>query len=301
MSLNATALPPVDSLPESLMNGPAELVMIELIITVIGMSIQLCNTIYAIRHAMRLPSHFNIFLVVSMVIYSFSFVPLFLTTGLGSVSSSVNFFNSGEIKRRAEFVYIFNQSHNFMFGLATLMYVLLVQFRFRIIKTMMPYSDALDTIFVTLTILLWTGAAFVVGFLGTIIWPKTVTNGVQLQSFSLWAAYALIVDTTLSFIFMVKLFSSRKKLMNAMRSNVAAGTVYASDIAARRTMSIVFRALTTLCCVSALSFSLVLISATVFAKDPVHRKLMYRIGYSFSPLQFSGALVFVYSVPTLFR
>ncbi|KAJ1342986.1 hypothetical protein BSLG_002493 [Batrachochytrium salamandrivorans] len=263
----------VAPLPDSLINGSVFIVLMEQLITALGLTIQLCNTMYALRHAFTMKTSFNTMLAISMVIYSASFLPLFLTAGLTSTSGSLTGSSESDIASREYFISVLNMSHNFLFASASFMYILLVQLRFR------------DTVFVVFTVAIWTVAAFLIGTLGTIIWPARISVVLQLQSFVLWSIYALFVDTVLSFTFAVKLFSMRRKITNLMKSSDLCGDAYA-----RRLMRNVMRALALLCGIAWVSFVLVAVSATVFSRDPVQRKLLYRLGYALSSLEFTGAL-----------
>ncbi|KAH6561994.1 hypothetical protein BASA50_004744 [Batrachochytrium salamandrivorans] len=286
----------VAPLPDSLINGSVFIVLMEQLITALGLTIQLCNTMYALRHAFTMKTSFNTMLAISMVIYSASFLPLFLTAGLTSTSGSLTGSSESDIASREYFISVLNMSHNFLFASASFMYILLVQLRFRVIKNIMPYSNIWDTVFVVFTVAIWTVAAFLIGTLGTIIWPARISVVLQLQSFVLWSIYALFVDTVLSFTFAVKLFSMRRKITNLMKSSDLCGDAYA-----RRLMRNVMRALALLCGIAWVSFVLVAVSATVFSRDPVQRKLLYRLGYALSSLEFTGALIFIYSVKSIFK
>ncbi|KAL2915142.1 hypothetical protein HK105_205247 [Polyrhizophydium stewartii] len=292
-SANATAA----AVPDSLIVGSPGIVIAELLIAMFGFTVQLCNTIYAFRHAKTFSSQFNLALFVSMVIYSLSFVPMFLTVGLGSEEASFAGFSAAELQSRATLIYYLNQTQNLLYPLSTGTYVLLVQIRFQTIRVVMSYPSIIDKLFLGLTVVFWFVVPFTVGALGSYIWPGYVTLGTQMFAFAVWTIYALLVDTILSFIFMYKIFVARKKLINYMRTS---GRRREQDTAALKLMRNVGLALVMLCTISWISESFIFLSSTVYVNDPIIRKLCFRVAYACSPLQFTGGLILVYSITEVF-
>ncbi len=170
-------------------------------------------------------------------------------------------------------VLISNRIHNTFFAVSTFMYLLLIQTRFRVIKSILPYRNLYDYLFVIVTIIVWCGTTFLFG----IVAFGSVSPAQSLAFSALWTLYALIVDNILSWLFLYHLFKCRAQVSNTDRlKRLWSQSVIGLGILAGTTW---------ICLI------LTAIATFAFAKDNVSRALMYRVAYCFSPVQFSGSLV----------
>jgi TRAP-type C4-dicarboxylate transport system permease small subunit len=96
------------------------------------------------------------------------------------------------------------------------------------------------------------------------------------------------VDNTVAFIFLKKLLDSRSDL----------GLQISKKQVARRNRLI--WTLVCLACLTWMSLVFPFMGITIYKNDPEMRRLTYRLGISFSPVMYFGALVFVYSVQSIF-
>ncbi|EGF82542.1 expressed protein [Batrachochytrium dendrobatidis JAM81] len=284
------------SLPDVLINGDTTTVVVEQLIIAIGLTIQVCNTIYGLRHAISMKTGFNVVLAFSMIIYSIAYIPLMLDSGLTSTSDSLLSFTDNEISIRLNTIVTLTVTHNVLYVTATFIYLLLVQLRFRVIKNIISYPAVWDTFFIVLTCLVWVCAAVVVGILGPAIWPSMISMQVHMIGLIIWSVYALFIDTVLSFTFAIKMFSARQRITNLMKS-----TQIKREIQTQKTTQNVMIALCVLCTVAWISFIIAAVGAIFYYHIPARRKIFYCVGFSLSSLEFSGALVFIYSVKNLFQ
>lgn len=108
----------------------------ELPITLLGMMIQMANIFFAVKHARRSPTLYNAVICSSMTIYLAAFVPLLISTCVGSVNTN----NPSDISIRLAAVATMGYAYNVLLGISTLMYTILIQFRLRAIRKMLNYS-----------------------------------------------------------------------------------------------------------------------------------------------------------------
>ena len=134
-----------------------------------------------------------------------------------------------------------------------------------------------------LTIIVWCGTTFLFG----IVSYETVPLAQSLLFSAIWTVYALIVDNVLSFIFLYQLFKVRARVTKSARLN--------------RLWKMAVGGLAVLCGSAWFSLLLILAATLAFPNQTNSRALLYRIAYAFSPFQFSGALVFIYTIQILFE
>jgi len=178
-----------------------------------------------------------------------------------------------------------NRVHNSLYAISTLMYLLLVQVRFRVIKNILPYRDLWDHAFMCVTIIIWSLTTLLFG----IILFDSVAPKISLAFSALWTFYALVVDNILSWLFLYNLFKCRARVSNSKRlKSLWTKSVYGLGI---------------LCATTWVSLLLLLLAIFKFsdASFGSTRALLYRIAYAFSPIQFSGTLLFIYAVQLLFE
>ncbi|KAJ3039830.1 hypothetical protein HDV00_011739 [Rhizophlyctis rosea] len=247
--------------------------------TCMGLFIQIGNIIYGIRHAIHRPTKFNLILLASATVYAISFVPLLLTSALTiELSTTPRTDANGYLFDRLDKLV---RAYTGLFGAATLCYILLVQVRFRVVKTLMKYRDLYDWLFVFFTILVW----FLTTFLFGVVLRVSATS--QPLALGAWTIYALAVDNTLSFIFIRQLYKTRANVQPRR------------DQASRADWYKVVGSLLILCFISWVALILIVCGNVMFAHDQIMRTLLFRIGYSVSPVHFSGAMVFIYTVRSL--
>ncbi|KAJ3049410.1 hypothetical protein HK097_009581 [Rhizophlyctis rosea] len=256
---------------------PQGAVILNYVFIVIGLGIQLCNIAYGIRHAIQRPTKFNLILLACALVYAVSFVPLLLTSALTVELNST--------RKSESNAYLFTRldtlvrTYTALFGSATLAYILLVQVRFRVVKSLMKYRDFYDWIFVSVTITIWLLTSFL---FGVILHVAPTTQSIVLGA---WSVYALAVDQTLSFIFIRQLYKTRK-------------AVSATKDSQKEFYKVVL-ALCLLCFISWLGLTMVIVSNVFFKNDHIMRTLLFRAAYMISPFHFSGAMVFIYTVRSL--
>ena len=112
-------------------------------------------------------------------------------------------------------ILIMNRVHNSFYAVSTLMYLMLVQFRFRIIKNILPYKDIWDHAFICVTIMMWSGTTLLFG----IISFHSVSPKISLMFSAIWTFYALLIDNILSWVFLYQLFKCRQKVSNSTKLN----------------------------------------------------------------------------------
>ncbi|RKO84246.1 hypothetical protein BDK51DRAFT_52934 [Blyttiomyces helicus] len=104
---------------------------------------------------------------------------------------------------------------------------------------------------------------------------------------ALWTAYALVVDNILSFIFIYRLWNCRARLARQQTDDRL------------REWTRVVGALAVLCLVTWIGLAVLLVDNVCFDDAPATKSLMFRVAFACTPLDFSGALVFIYTVRRL--
>ena len=140
-----------------------------------------------------------------------------------------------------------------------------------------------DVLFVVFTIAFWSGTTFLFG----VVAFGNVAASQSLAFSALWTLYALIVDNILSWLFLYHLFKCRSQVSNTDRLKV----LWRKSV----------WGLSLLCGTTWISLILIIMATFTFHSDGLKRALVYRIAYAFSPLQFTGALVFIYTIRSLFE
>lgn len=112
-------------------------------LSLLGMTIQIFNIAYAIRHVIQRPTAFNIVLLLCLFLFLMSFFPmlcrfcdLILDVSLFSFTQLI-----AGVDWLSDTILTLNRVHNSFYAISTLMYLLLVQVRFRVIKNILPYRD----------------------------------------------------------------------------------------------------------------------------------------------------------------
>ena len=130
--------------------------LIYLIYIVIGFTLQIFNVSYTVRLAFERATIYNTVLVLSMSLYAASFLPLFckLIIDMFSltiiVTSLLSYSVSVMNPRIASMILTLNRAHNTCYAFSTLIYMILIQLRFQIIKSVWPYrSIYVSHIFIT--------------------------------------------------------------------------------------------------------------------------------------------------------
>ncbi|KAJ3155498.1 hypothetical protein HDU89_006461 [Geranomyces variabilis] len=247
--------------------------------TSVGLAIATCNAVYAVKYAVRRRTVFNGILAVSIIIFALSFVPL-LYVSQGSLEVAVDI-ESPDTPRHESFDQeaVIMRVWTILFGLGTYPYVVLVQIRFRTIKCLLPYNKHLDTAFIVFTTVLWIAFMIVCGVL--------YSPSFQIQALitTVWALYALVADNLLSFIFLSQLFRYQKQLGDEI------------DPALQR----VRRSLKLLCAMTWIGMSLSVVG-TYYSRmgNSMESTVLFRAALMFSPMAYSGAMVYVHTVRKLF-
>lgn len=234
------------------------------------------NTAYAIKHAIARPTKFNIILVVALVVYCVSYIPLLMTSSLTIELSDQK--ETPQTQPLFAKLDILLRVYTALYGISTLMYILLVQIRFRVVKSLISYRSIYDHIFVAITVLVCLLSTFL---FGVILPTSSVLASIAA---AVWTLYGLLVDNILSFVFIKVLYTSRTTLSKSAPSSAWKRVVGALGF---------------LCIVTWLCLALLLTGNIGFANDRIVRTVLFRIAYSFTPLEFSGALVFMYTVRSL--
>ncbi|KAI9102552.1 hypothetical protein DFS34DRAFT_673816 [Phlyctochytrium arcticum] len=244
-------------------------------IIVAGFMLQAGNVVYGFRHTRRRPTVYNISLFICLVIYALSFVPLMMST-----APAIGLQDETQITALEDvrYVAILKRVWTAAYSIATLMYLILVQIRFRVVKSLHQYNKLYDTAFLVVTGLAW---------LLSVLWGVVIVddNNATLQALSTaaWTLYALLIDHSLSFAFIYQLYKSRRAAGGAKKKKWKE-VVY----------SLIF-----ICVVTWLCLVLLSISTLAFPHDSAVRTFVFRLGYAFTPLEFSGALVFIYNAKEL--
>ncbi|KAJ3055659.1 hypothetical protein HK097_009777 [Rhizophlyctis rosea] len=246
------------------------------VFTSIGFILMIGNLCYAIHHAYVKRTKFNFALVLCATLWSASFIPLFITAKLTVDLTNVRI--TLAMLKDIDRLKTCLRAYNMVYGLATLVYLLIEQTRFKVIKGVMPYSKIYDYVFAALTFAIWIATFFYYGVINT---TNSTNTGTAIAAY---AVYGLTVDNILSFTFIYQLYKNRQKLHK--------GTSNPQFV-------LVVRALIVLCIVSWSGLIVFLVGLYVYANDNLMRTLLFRIGYSFTPIQFSAMLVFMYSIKTL--
>ncbi|KAJ3267832.1 hypothetical protein HDV01_003948 [Terramyces sp. JEL0728] len=256
----------------------------EILFTCVGMGIQLANTFFGLQHAIRTPTLYNFMISIAMLIYFLAFIPLLLTTGIGFVpTTSIDVLVASQ-----KAVSVISYFHNVFLGSSTLIYVLLIQFRFRSIKALYNYPGWIDQLFVIVTFSIWG----VFSFLCNMIVPLIDSNSTaQIQYGIIWSIYVLLVDNVISFVFVMQIYKSRDLFYSMMLPK--------ERIEAHNCMHSVVKSVYLLSSISWVCIAFAFASGYYYGPKPPERQFLYRVGFSFSPLMYSGALVFVYTVRKL--
>ncbi|KAI8585877.1 hypothetical protein BDZ88DRAFT_484339 [Geranomyces variabilis] len=250
------------------------------IFTVVGFTLALLNVLFAVQHAWNRRTVYNYFLVLCVTTYASSFVPLMLSTmptlQLPDGADSPDNAAYGQWQEVNDLLKIWKA----LYGLAVLQYIFLVQHRFRVVKSVFKYHEFWDWAFVIITLILYAVCSLTYGIFTH--FPNTTVSLGQALATAAWTLYALVVDHFLSFTFIRELYYMRKRVGGR-----------------RAGWKRVVTALVAVCVVSWICLLLLVIANLAFPHDNLMRTFLFRLGYSFTPLEFSGALVFIYNAKRL--
>jgi hypothetical protein len=187
------------------------------------------------------------------------------------------------LKQREVELKFMNNLHNVFFCIATLMYTVVIQTRLQCIQVMSRYPKWIDRVWLLVTVGVWCYLCLV----HVIILPFIDSTNPILFG-GLWSVYVVAVDNIVAFIFLRKLLNSRSDL----------GLKISEKQLARRNR--LMWTLVCLACLTWLSLVFPFMGITIYKNDAEMRRLTYRLGICFSPVMYFGALVFVYSVQSIF-
>ncbi|KAJ3181286.1 hypothetical protein HDU87_001417 [Geranomyces variabilis] len=174
------------------------------------------------------------------------------------------------------------RAYSACFALATVSYLLLVGFRFRVLKSIMPYRNAWDYGFAAFTVALWT--ITMLGF--NVVFYSGSTSATGLLA-TLWNLYLLVMDQTLAGVFLWKLSDFQKSLATASAKD--------ADSKAKGKRNVVL-SLVGLGVISWGCLGLFVWSHYGFQNDEGMKTLLFRVAAAFSSFTVSSALAFVYGV-----
>ncbi|KAJ3170967.1 hypothetical protein HDU87_008442 [Geranomyces variabilis] len=248
--------------------------------TVVGFTLALLNILFAVQHAWNRRTVYNYFLVLCLTTYASSFVPLMLSTM--PTLQLPDGADSPESAAYEQWQEVDNllKIWKALYGFAVLQYIFLVQVRFRVVKSVFKYHVLWDWAFAVITLVFYVVCSLTYGIFTT--FPHTTVSLGQALATAAWTLYALVVDHFLSFTFIRELYYMRKRV-----GGRRAGW--------RRVVT----ALVAVCVVSWICLLLLVMANLAFPNDNLMRTFLFRLGYSFTPLEFSGALVFIYNAKRL--
>lgn len=249
----------------------SSLILVELFITVLGMGLQFANIIYSIKHALKFSKVYNSIICASMIIIFMSAVPLLISSAIGNSP----FKDQEDKKFRNSFENKLGYVHSNLFFIGSLIYILCLQLRFKVIRTVWNYPQYLDNALIGITALTWGYFCVYSSSLKPIINPGSKPD---ILSGAAWSLYCLIIENFLSICFMLKFF---KLSVDTDRM--------------RQLKTHVLKSCFVLAGASWICLSIAFTAGYVYAHDDVMRKFVYRISFSFSYVVYSGALVLVYS------
>lgn len=171
---------------------------------------------------------------------------------------------------RQEFRARMNLGHNILFLCSTFAYVLLVQTRFQVIRAIVPYSRVWDHCWAITTVTIFFASGVICGMLLPAIRPSFSHSGMQIMSVAVWVTYSLAVDSFVSLFFLIR-----------MRKSLHEG-------AKKKTRWVIWSLLLIFLCTW---LGLGSAAAGALVKQADMKRLAYRLGFSISTVQFSGAVV----------
>ncbi|KAJ3007124.1 hypothetical protein HKX48_009308, partial [Thoreauomyces humboldtii] len=267
---------------------------VELIFESIGIAIMLFNVLWGAHLCWKRPNRYNAFLLMSATFYLLSEgiqLPITLVSGTrnrGYLNHLAKLPNDSPIGQmnpdwaRRNAIAVLQRAYNAFFAFATVSYLLLVQVRFRVLKTIMPYSSVFDILFVVVTLAIW--AVTMVLFNIVLYQGSTLTSATMA---AIWNVYVLVVDQVLCGVFLYKLADFQVALGQTTSAE-------ARNQASGRRMVLV--ALVNLAVVAWLCFALFLWSHLGWPNDPGMQTVLFRAATAFSSLTVTSALAFVFAV-----
>ncbi|KAJ3276293.1 hypothetical protein HK104_003697 [Borealophlyctis nickersoniae] len=168
---------------------------------------------------------------------------------------------------------------NGLFSSGALIYLLLIQLRFRIIHKIYPYSHKWDIVFVTFTILLCAVCIYFGAIADATVFVQTIAG-------SLWITYVFLSANILSFVFLYRIYQCKQQTSGGKAN--------------REAFARVTRALAFICTCSWVCLALAIVALVVLKSNELLRPLVFRISYGVGgPLDLSGVLVFIHEMRNL--
>ncbi|KAJ3010854.1 hypothetical protein HKX48_007158 [Thoreauomyces humboldtii] len=187
--------------------------VVELAIGLVGTTIMIANVTYASCYLRRRPNRYNASLLVAAILYTAAQITPVVHTLLAGTRSREYLVKLDLVKDTEENREAFagewdlkvlmrriQLTYNILFAAATCMYLLLIQWRFRVLKSSIHWSSCLDYLFVFFTVGLCCGT---MGVFDIVLYKGA--NSASGLAAAAWSAYVLIVDQILSVIFLYKL------------------------------------------------------------------------------------------------
>ena len=131
---------------------------------------------------------------------------------------------------------------------------------------------------VTCTCLVWIIFGLYFGLFMPLFKPKFSQSSFHIMTVEIWTIYALMVDTIVSLVCFVRLSRDRMRLS---QPNGERARLIKQDLVA----------LIGLFSSTWIGIGLIAISALFFGDLPDERRFIYRLGFTFSTLQYSGGMV----------
>ncbi|KAJ3156191.1 hypothetical protein HDU86_003954 [Geranomyces michiganensis] len=265
----------------------------ELAISSFGCLVMLVNTIWAVAVIKKRPNRFNASLLFSATTFFLAQAVLIgqsIASGdksrwylarLAEQPSSGRYRMQWDVDLKQRLLNL-QRAYSACYALATLSYLLLVQFRFRVLKSIMPYRTLWDYVFAGVTTALW--AVTMLGYNCVFFNGATSTTGLMA---TFWNLYLLVMDQTLAAVFLWKLSDFQKSLATASTKDIA------SKAKGKRNVII---ALVGLGIISWCCLAVFVASHYGFPDDEGMQTIMFRVAAAFSSFTVTAALAFVYGV-----
>jgi heme/copper-type cytochrome/quinol oxidase subunit 2 len=258
---------------------------IELFVTTVFIVFQLGMATWATNNAItpskytKKRSIYRFMLALSMIFHLLAFLPLLRTTGL----TASHLTNPKDISTREDEIGKLQWIHNVFFAASSLNYCLVIQMRLSALRVISPYPKLWDRIGIAFTVAVWT-----VLCLYHVVMKPMFTESSGIFFGAVWSGYVLLVDNLVSIIFVTILhqFQARNKKRETKEKQKLRWTLI-TCLVMNAILTWIFLAFPITC-------------ATLYANDPVKRRLAYRFGYCFSTFIYFGAMIFIYAVCALF-
>ncbi|KAI8904261.1 hypothetical protein DFJ77DRAFT_251344 [Powellomyces hirtus] len=247
---------------------------------ILGVTAAMCNLLFSLRHANKRRTYYNFLLVVCMSTYVVSFIPLIICIPTAIELPNIGRDPSSPNHETWAYVDKMLITWKTFYGLGSLQYIILMQYRFRVVKTILKYKDYWDWVFIVVTFAVYGGTLIAFGTIAPV--PMASRDLTQAMGLAIWTMYALVVDNAVSFTFIYQLYKLRRRVGGDSRRWTQVVTVLV------------------LVCIASWFSIISLAMVNIFCrKDAPFIRTFFRITYSFTPLELSGALVFIYNAKAL--